>query len=159
MADEQVQKPRRVWRAVLVVSLALNVAVAGIVIGTLSRDRVAGKPPRAFELSIGPIGEALDRRDRIAIARALRNDPQLERPRRGEVRERVERVQALLRADELDAAALESELLQARDRADQIARAAISAFVAQISQMSVEDRQAFAERLRDRRTRDGAADR
>jgi len=66
MADQQ---PRKLWRIVLVISLALNLAVVGVVGGFMVRSSGDKGPPRSFDVGLGPIGRALDREDRRAAVR------------------------------------------------------------------------------------------
>ena len=67
-------KPHRLWRIVLVVSLALNVAVIGGVAGLAISGRAADGPPQRFMFDFGPLGRVLDPADRRAIGNALRRN-------------------------------------------------------------------------------------
>jgi len=72
MADQQ---PRKLWRIVLVTSLALNLAVVGVIGGLALRSSGDKGPPRNFDVGLGSIGRALSQEDRRAIGSALRNAP------------------------------------------------------------------------------------
>ena len=76
MADKtpQASRPGRLWKIVLVVSLALNLAVAGLVIGAAIKGRFGDGPPRSFDLGAGPISRALEPEERRQIMRDLRQD-------------------------------------------------------------------------------------
>jgi len=125
MADQQ---PRKLWRIVLVISLALNLAVVGVVGGFMVRSSGDKGPPRSFDVGLGPIGRALDREDRRAIGAALRNAPQL-------------------RADPFSEAALVVVLEVPATRVAAVRETAITALTNRIVGMSVADRHALADRL------------
>ncbi len=98
-------RPRRLWRIVLVASLALNLAVGGIVAGSVVSGRLGKGPPRSFDLGLGPIARALEPQERRAIGRNLRQNRAL---RDLDLRGRVDEVIALLRAEPFDPQALEA---------------------------------------------------
>lgn len=144
MADQQ---PRKLWRIVLVISLALNLAVVGVVGGFMVRSSGDKGPPRSFDVGLGPIGRALDREDRRAIGAALRNAPQL----RGSSRQKDEAILAdfiaALRADPFSEAALVVVLEVPATRVAAVRETAITALTNRIVGMSVADRHALADRL------------
>ena len=146
MAEIKTAKPRRLWRVVLVVSLALNLLVLGLLAGAALRD---GSPrgPRGFDLSLGPIGQALDRSDRRAIAASLRRNPDLRPLRRSEMRPGLDEVDAVLRADALDEARLRQALARPMDRLRNLQDAAVDALVDRIAAMSPTERAALADRI------------
>jgi len=65
-------KPRRLWKVVLVLSLALNLAVAGLVTGAVLSGKVGDRPPRSFDFGIGPVAQSLSPRERREVGRVLR---------------------------------------------------------------------------------------
>lgn len=146
MAEPTQTKPRRLWRGVLVVSLALNLLVLGLLAGATLRDG-APRGPRGFELSLGPIGQALDRSDRREIAASLRKNPDLRPLRRNELRPGLERLDAVLRADVLDEAQLREAIAQPLSRLRQVQDAALDALVARVAGMTVDEREALADRI------------
>ena len=97
------QKKRRWIVPALVVSLAINLLVAGIVIGALvsgggkHRGGHDGGPARGF---IGePFLRALPQEDRRALAQALRENPGALQETREALRERVQGLLMVLRSD------------------------------------------------------------
>lgn len=140
------QRPRQGWRWLLVASLALNLAVVGVVVGTIVAGRADG-PPRGFDLAIGPVARALERDDRRAIMRDLMARRDL-RPRDDSVRaaENAALV-AAIRAEPFDPGAVAGLLAEMGARGDAVRQATESALVARIAAMPPARRQAFAERL------------
>jgi uncharacterized membrane protein len=137
----------RALRIALAVSLALNLAVAGVVGGTLLAG--VGHPPRPVvrDLGFGPFGQALSADDRAALRAAFEAEaPDMRRMRR-EVRADLARLLAALRAEPFDAAALRAALeaqgAHARERLDLGQRLLADRLIA----MSVAERQAYADRL------------
>ena len=136
-------KPHRLWRIVLVVSLALNVAVIGGVAGLAISGRAADGPPQRFMFDFGPLGRVLDPEDRRAIGHAMRRDGA--KPfSRDEMKEKVSGLAAALRAEPFGVAVL---FVDFRSRSERVQQHAQEAFVAQLSAMSVEARTRLADRL------------
>lgn len=61
-------------RIVLVVSLALNLAIAGLFVGSVVSGRWSAGPPAHFDIGMGPIGRALAPDERRDIRRSLMRD-------------------------------------------------------------------------------------
>ena len=146
MAEPAIQKPRRLWKIVFAFSLALNLAVIGLVAGVGFRS-AGGKPPQSFEFGLGPIGQALNKEQRRGIGRELRANANLRESGRPGPHGMVSAVIEILRADEFDPVALQVALDQPNERIKALQTAARAAFVAQVSEMSDEDRSAFADRI------------
>ena len=95
-------KPMRrtpIWlRVVLLVSLALNLLVVGVVAGHFLRDDPKGRVPRVDRMQ-APMTFALSHEDRRAIGKALRQEYRDNRPSREEVVAEYQGVIAALRAD------------------------------------------------------------
>lgn len=139
-------KPHRVWRMVLVASLALNIAFIGGVAGLAISGRAADGPPQRIMFDFGPLGRVLDPEDRRAIGKAMRRDGA--RPfSREEVNEKVQDLAVALRAEPFDVAAVEILLADFRSRSERVQQEAQAAFVARLSAMSVEARTRLADRL------------
>jgi uncharacterized membrane protein len=150
MANEQA-KNGRVLRIVLVVSLALNLAVAGLVVGSFASGRIGDGPPRSFDLGIGAMARALAPEDRRQIGVALRRArPMGDFNPRGQ----VELMVAALRADPFEADALRTVMSEQAQRISQVQGAAQDVVVDHIATMSVADRAAYADRLVDELSRE-----
>lgn len=143
MADKQAKNGRAV-RIVLVVSLALNLAVAGLVVGSFASGRMGDGPPRSFDLGIGSMARALAPEDRRQIGAALRRArPMGDFNPRGQ----IELMIAALRAEPFDADALRAVMGDQALRASQVQSAAQAVVIDHISTMTVADRTAYADRL------------
>jgi len=146
MAEEQtsIGRPNRLWRIVLVLSLALNLAVVGMVVGTAVSGRLGDGPPRSFDLGLGPVSRALAPQERREIGRNLRRDGGMQN---SGLRDRVNGIVAALKADPYDPEVLQALMdAQAASMMDIQARAQ-AATLDQISAMTPERRQAFADQL------------
>lgn len=141
------QKPRALWRIVLVVSLCLNLAFVGLLAGVAFSGKVGGGPPPRMSFGLGPITEALDRSDRRAIAGAVRGQIGL----RPLLRQDLQTLIDTLRQSDFDPDALRSVLRAQSDRTNQVVTAAQDAFVDHVSQMSAAERAEFADRLNRKR--------
>lgn len=153
MADQNSPKPRRLWRVVFAVSLALNVAVVGLVVGVGMRDKVGGQSPRGFDLALGPIGQALRPEDRRAIGQALRKNPTLRNGGRAAMQDHLDAFTEALSAQPFSEAALTEVMEGATGRVLAIQDAARTALVARVAQMTDAERLALAERVSDIRDR------
>lgn len=146
-------KPRKLGRILLVGSLALNVLLAGLIVGSLATGRSG--PPRGFEPQLGPLGQVLSKEDRAQIAREIR------RELRGLERSGKERgaamatVVSLLEAETFDAEAFANTIRDQQMFQDQVRDVALTRFVAHVNDMSTDERRAVAETLRDRLSRNG----
>lgn len=141
---ETTGKPGRVWKIVLVLSLALNLAVAGIVVGAVASGRVGDNGPRSFDLGVGPMARALLPRERRDIARSLRDG---RAARDLEPRARIGRMAALLQAEPFDPAALQALMDEQSQKMDAVQAQAQAALLATITAMTPERRQEFAAQL------------
>ena len=150
----------RWMRIALVVSLALNLLVAGLVLGAAlgrerhmeRQDRDRSEVPREFMRS--PFLGALDREDRRAVGRELMRDEGSLRENRAELRARFERLLAAIRTEPFDRAAIEAILDEQRAAGARRLEIAEQAVLDRLSAMSPEARAAYAERL-DRSLRRG----
>lgn len=147
MADAATPKPKRIFRIVLVVSLALNLAFLGLVGGAIARSKAGGGPPRGIELGMGPLGRALSAEDRREVGRSIRDRTGFERGNRAEPRRTIQDIQTLLREDEFDSPALQEVLERSNRRASELQSAAMQALMDRINAMTPADRAEFADRL------------
>ena len=131
-------------RWVLVVSLALNLLVAGLVVGAALRD---DGPRRHMEIGPGPLAKALSEADRRAILAELRERPGVGPPGREERRQAMAEVLAALRTEPFDRERAEAALASQAERLATVERAIQDAMIARVASMSPEERAAFADRL------------
>jgi uncharacterized membrane protein len=139
------QASRRV-RVLLVLSLALNLAVAGMVIGAM----VTGGPhrgPARIDMSLGPLGRALSPEDRRAVVQDLRGSGALGGMDRGARRAALAETVTLLRAEPFDPEALARGFAAQRDSGGRVLEAGHAALVARIATMTPRERAALADRL------------
>lgn len=142
MADRQT----RILRVALFVSLAVNLAIAGLVAGAFLDGRRMGPPPR-FDLSLGPVGQALDEADRRAILRDLRARPDLRPPGPRARQAHFRDLLAVLRAEPFERGEIEALLADHRRHGAALLDAGQAALLDRIAAMSPEERAAFADRL------------
>ena len=162
MADPTLPAPRpsRIWRVVLIVSLALNLAVVGLVGGAFISGRFASGPPARVDFGLGLVSRALTGDDRREIGRALRQDRSL---RDHDFRGQMAAIATALRAEPFDPALLQSLLEEQAARLSQVQASARRAVVDRITAMTPDNRRAFADRFeeelhRNRRPRNAPSD-
>lgn len=137
----------RWMRIALVVSLGLNLAVAGLALGSAYKWQRAGGPPRSVDLSLGPLGRALGEEDRRVVIGELRHHGQGARPDFREMHRRSEALLALLRAERFDAEAFVAGLDGIRGMALELQQVGQAALVARIANMDPAERRALADRF------------
>nr|WP_321508483.1 periplasmic heavy metal sensor [uncultured Celeribacter sp.] len=138
-------------RVVLVLSLALNLAVVGVVTGAVLRwndgkDRVE-MMRGARDFGFGPFVGALSEEDRRALGRSFFREAGDPRAARAAVGATFEAMVAQLKSEDFDAATFESLLQQQQSQFAEAQKIGARLVAQQIGQMSAEDRQAYAERL------------
>ncbi|MCA0920113.1 periplasmic heavy metal sensor [Pseudooceanicola nanhaiensis] len=140
----------RPWlRVVLVVSLALNLAVVGIVAGTAFNHerRPPPRPPRLDQIA-GPLTFALTEEDRKAIGKEIFAEYRKQgRPSREAIREEYQGVIDALRTTPFDPTAVEQSLERQRVVANERAELGHRLLVQHLSDLTEADRAAFADRL------------
>ncbi|WP_439154779.1 periplasmic heavy metal sensor [Yoonia sp.] len=136
--------PSRLWRAVLVLSLAFNLAVIGMVLGAGLSGRFGDRPPRSFDFGLGPLARALEPSERRAIGGAMRRDGAL---RAVDLRGNAQEVIAALRSDPFDPVRLETAMAAQMAQTAMVQRSAQEALLRQITAMSPQRRNVFADRL------------
>lgn len=149
MANEQTPRPvggiGRKTRIVLIISLALNLLVVGVIAGGLLSGR--GGDGRRVDLSLGPYARALDPHDVDAIRTEMRGrGPDLRRDRRAMIDDTRSFV-AALRADPYDPETAAEILLRQRGRVAEFQALGQDLVLERIARMSVDARAAFADRL------------
>ncbi len=133
-------------RIALVVSLAINLLVAGVVIGGLVSGRGPGGFP-GYDLSLGPFAQALDPQDRAALRDEFRKRADLRPIGRRDRAQALSDFLTALRSDPFDIGAVEAIFAGQRDRATAAMSAGQAVLLDRIGQMTPEARAAFADRL------------
>jgi uncharacterized membrane protein len=129
----------------LAVSVALNLAVAGLAAGAWLRDGPRGGMPR--DMSFGPFSEALDDADRKSIRRSLLERVGEFREQRRAAKAEFEALLVALRAEPFDPAAMQSALAAIEARNSERLELGRSLIETRLIEMSPEARRAFADRL------------
>jgi uncharacterized membrane protein len=145
-------------KLLLAVSLALNLAVAGIVAGMALRGHSDGRggPVMSRDLAIGPFSEALTRDQRHALLRSFALGRPDVREIRAEMRADFDAILAALRSEPFDAAAFRAAVEGQNGRMAERAEAARLALVTVVEQMSDAERAAFVDKLEASVARRGA---
>jgi uncharacterized membrane protein len=147
-ARQAAMKP---WvRGLLLLSLALNLAVLGMVAGAYFRfgGPDSDKRPARTDQIAGAYTRALAPEDRRSIWRDMRKQS-AQMPSRAEMRRTHAQVLALLRADPLDTDALASALGRQIEFGHARAELGQMLLVKHLSGMTAADRAAYADRLED----------
>ena len=150
MSETQQGKPRTAgWvKVALAVSLALNLAIVGMVAGVVLR-RGGGDDgaPALRTLGLGPFGIALSREARDELrGRIERRGAPLREDRRA-IGGTLRAVQAALLADPVDRAAAEAAFARSRELAASLQESGHVALLDQIETMTPQERADLAERL------------
>lgn len=150
MSSETEKKPtmRRSVRMLLIGSLAVNLLVAGLVVGAAVAHWRDDDGPRRADFGLtSPLTRALDHADRRAIGKAIRKHHRQSGAPRGAPSEEYRDVVRLLRAVPLDVAAMQDILVVQRKSAGTRHQAAQVLWLRQLEQMSDAERVAYADRL------------
>jgi uncharacterized membrane protein len=144
--SQETTKTNRWQRILLVGSLALNLAVIGLVVGITfgggGKDRM-----QRFDLTVGPLTRAMDGDRRDAVRDALRESGAFRPQDRSNMRRDMGALVDTLRADKFDESAFRDVLMRQRERLAAGQAAVVDALSGEISDMSVEERADFADRL------------
>lgn len=146
----------RGWiRILLAVSLALNLAVAGLAVGAFVKN--GGPPPRHDErdMGLGPLGDALSREDRRALRKEfLARFPEL-KIGRAALQADFAALMAALRADPFDPVALDAAVQVISDRNTERLATIRDIISDYLKSLTPEARVAFADRLEKALSRNG----
>lgn len=144
--------PKRRWpwmRIALVTSVAVNLAIAGVVVGALLGGGRDGGAPRPSALGLGPFAEALSDEDRRAIMQDFRQEAGSFRENRAALRADFNRLLAALRADPYDPGTVR-QIIDAQDRKlGERLDLGRRLLVDRLDAMTPEARAAYATRLED----------
>ena len=145
--DQPSGRRRWVW-PVLVVSLALNLLVAGMMLGAAMRADVRDRPPGSARSLIGePFIRALAPEDRHAFVRSMVRDRDALRTNRAELRARVETLLSALSAEEFDRDAVADILADQRALAQRRQDIGEDLLLDRLEAMTLDERRAYAKRL------------
>jgi uncharacterized membrane protein len=137
-------------KLLLVVSLALNLAVAGLVAGVVLKSGGGGpRGAQVRDLGFGPFSEALGAEDREALRRGFMERAPNLRELRQTLREDGAEVLAALRAEPFDPARLAAVLAGQGERIAKRLALGQDLLAQRIAEMTPEARAAFADRLED----------
>ena len=140
--------PFRWGRVVLFVSLALNLAVAGMIGGAvLGRFDHKRAEYAARDISFGLFSEALSEGDRKALRRAYGEAKKDIRADRNDMREDLQAVLTALRAQPFDAAGLRATLDRGTARAAERQVLGQTLLLTHLETLSAAERTALADRL------------
>jgi uncharacterized membrane protein len=143
---------RRGWeRLLLVVSLGVNLLVAGAIVGGVATHERRQPPPN--DVSVGPFTEAFDKADRDALRKAVSNQSTSLREMKQALDADVARLVAALKAEPWDEAVVRAVMSGMRERLEARSEIGEALILARIEDMTVADRQAFAGRLEERMKR------
>jgi uncharacterized membrane protein len=138
-------KTLRWTRVALGVSLALNLAVAGVVVGALARG---GRPDAHVpSAQFNPIFHALSAADRRALGRELRDQGVGPRVLREDMRRLNADIAAAIVSDPFEPATLAQALLALETQSGQRRATAQTALIARIGAMPLEARKTLAKRM------------
>lgn len=150
-------RPGRWMQGLLIASLSINLAVAGMAVGGWVMHRGGGpmggphggrEPFRIFgPTGVGIYAHALSDDRRRALADDLQTQRRALFEGRRALRAHLARVAALLRAEPLDREALAREFADQRERATQQIALGQEAVLRLVSQMDAQERQALADAL------------
>ena len=133
-------------KVLLALSLALNLAIVGLAAGAALRD--GGPPMRGDrDFGFGPLGEALDRDDRKALRKAFLDSFPALKQGRAALRGDFDTLAAVLRAPDLDPAALDAALAQIASRNAEMLARGRDIIADHLKAMDAAGRAAFADRL------------
>jgi uncharacterized membrane protein len=168
VAPTPVKPPFRWGRVVLFVSLALNLAVLGVV-GGAAFGRLGDNKRAEFaarDIGFGLFAEALEEEDRRALRRGYTGAKSDIRAERQQMRTDLGQLLAGLRADPFDAAGFRAALQVGMARSAARQELGTTLLLDRLQAMTVAERAAFADRLQtslrrrnDRRDRDRNQDR
>lgn len=154
MAEETKGKTRGWVKILLVVSLGLNLLVAGAVAGAFfSGGRWHHKGPPRLETMGGPLTRALSEEDRRAIGKKIRQAYRDEAFPRDEHRAQFEGLIADLKATPFDPKAVEERLATIQGLFRERLSFGQTLLIEQLTQMDDAERAAYADRLVERKER------
>lgn len=148
---EPTRRAGRGLRVALVLSLAVNLLVVGLVLGVAanrSDPRPSGRVPPEL-LNYGPLMRVLDTENREKLSKALAGQRHEIRQARRDVRRGFQDLVGALKAEPFDVDQVQQILSAQEDRVNGQVHQVRAQLLTQIAEMSPADRAALAERLSD----------
>ena len=143
-----IQKPRWLWKVIFVLSLALNVAIVGVVIGATWRFQGSGAQMASKVLDSGSIYlRALGKKHRRELGRKMRPAGGETKNSRAEITQGFEQAIAVLRAEPFDSAAFAKVMQGHSSRAEARMKEARTILLEHLIALSADERWAYADRL------------
>lgn len=140
-------------KAIFVLSVTLNLLVAGVVVGGFLATERHPPRPSVGDVTLGPLGDAFSREDRDAMRRAAERSGTDFEMMRSAFRNDMDRLIAALSTDPWDEAAVRDELAAMRARTLRRMELGEQVMLDRLETMTSEDRRAYAERLQERTQR------
>jgi len=157
-APQEKPRKRRIGRVVLFVSLALNLLVAGLVLGAVVHDhRDRDRNPALRHLGFGPFVDALPRSDRRALLLSMRREAGSFRENRAALRQLFEEFLVVLRDESFDADRVRDLIRAQRDHIGSRQALGEDLLLERLQMMSPEQRAAYADRLEKKLRKRGKA--
>lgn len=141
----------RLMRIVLVASLALNLAIAGLFVGSTASGRWAAGPPANFDVGLGPMGRALEDEERREIRQSLVRDGAI---RQLNLRGRMGEMISVMQTEPFDPDAIGALLAEQLAKTSELQGNVHVVLLQVISDMTPERRAAFAAQLREDMSRE-----
>lgn len=138
----------RLLRVLLVLSVALNLAVIGVVAGAVMRDPPRQDPSRGP--AFGPYDRALTEEDRKALREAFRREVPQFREEWRQMQDDMAELQTALRADPYDPAHVAEVFARQHVRGAQMMALGQKLLAERLAAMTPEERAAYANRLEQR---------
>ena len=146
--QSKIQQPRRLWKVIFVLSLALNVAIVGVVIGATWRFQGSGPHLASKAVDSGSIYlRALDKKHRRELGRKMRLAGGKTKNSRAEIAQGFEQAIALLRTEPFDSAGFAQVMQGHSSRAELRMKEARIILLEHLIALSAEERWAYAGRL------------
>lgn len=153
MNDAKIEAPgmKRSLQVLLFASLALNLLVVGLVLGAAFSHRADDDHRHRSHVSQpgGPLAAALERRDRRAVGRELRQAIGAERAAQGSARSSYGNVIAVLTATPYDADAMRAAVTAQMQPAIRRVELGVDILLDRLDGMTPAERAAYAERLQE----------
>ncbi|OJI92559.1 heavy-metal resistance protein [Planktotalea frisia] len=152
MSDPKIEaskpaKPSKRFRILLGVSLALNLLVVGAVVGAIAKGGSSNRGPSGMRDAALPYVGAFERDDKRAMQQQMR----ARLPKRKDIRAALDKgyreFVEVVRAEPFDAAKAAKIMEEQFERAGQFQKVGREVSIERISEMSVEKRAAYADRL------------